>query len=280
MMVRHLVAMTAAGAALVLTTACGADSEANTAPEGVVAAPSGLVEQGTLTYGTAASFPPFEFKEGGEPTGFDIEMGQELAHAMGLRPSILDIDFDGLIPALQGGRIDIINSAMYINDERAQEVDFIPYMKIGEALLVRDDSDVQIEDVPEDLSGLTVAVTRGAIGETYMNDFNDELEAAGLEPMTVMTLPNNQDALAAVRSGRADAFDTSTPGAAYTISQTDDIRHEATFALDTQIGIAVRKGDDEIKAAVTSALEEFVSSGKYAELMEKYDLPAESNLFE
>lgn len=265
-------------AAAVVLAGCGDSS--STAREGTVAAPDGLADGSSLTYGTAATFPPFEYKENAEATGFDIEMGAALADSMGLDPKIVDIDFDGLIPALGGRRVDIINSAMYINDERAEVVDFVPYMKIGEALLVKKGSEAtSITNLPEDLSGRTVAVTRGAIGEKYMNDFNDELDDAGLPPMKVMTLPNNQDALAAVRSGRADAFDTSTPGAAYTLSKSDEFEQTAIFALDTQIGIAVRKGDASMKKAVEAALKEFVDTGKYADLMKKYNLPTDGSLF-
>ena len=269
-----------ASAALVLGGCGNGDPSEPEAREGAVPAPDKLVDSGFLTYGTAATFPPFEYKKDSQPTGFDIEMGAALAEAMGLKPKIVDIDFDGLIPALGGGRVDIINSAMYINPERSKQVDFVPYMKIGEALLVKKGSDAKsIKTLPQDLSGRTVAVTRGAIGEKYMNDFNDELKELNLPPMNVMTLPNNQDALAAVRSGRADAFDTSTPGAAFTLSQSDEFEQTATFALDTQIGIAVRKNDVSMKEAVEAALKDFVDSGKYEQLMDKYNLPSDGSLF-
>jgi polar amino acid transport system substrate-binding protein len=271
---------TVIAAAAMLLASCGGTGGGDTgSAKGSVSPPKKLAHQGSLTYGTAASFPPFEYKEGSEPTGFDIDMGRQLAAELGLKPQALDIDFDGLIPALKGGRVDIINSAMYMNPERAKEVDFIPYMRIGEAMITRKDSPVSIKSVPNDLSGLTVAVTRGAIGETYMNSFNKQLQANGKPVMKIMTLPTNQDALAAVASKRADAFDTSTPGGAYTISQSPDMKQQATFALSTKIGIAVRKGDTSMRDAVRKALKKFVASGGYDKLMKKYNLPAQGTLF-
>jgi polar amino acid transport system substrate-binding protein len=265
-------------AAIATLCACTSTSE-EAAPSAVIAPPPGLVEDGYLTYGTAASFPPFESKDNTELVGFDIDMGKQLAEYLGLRTRVLDIDFDGLIPALQGGRVDIINSAMYINDERAKVVDFIPYMKIGESLIGKTDANVSVAKLPDDLSGKTVAVTRGAIGEKYMNDFNGQLTAAGKPPMTIMALPNNQDALLAVQSGRAQLFDTSTPGAAYTISQgAGKFEVLSTFALDTQIGIAVPKNKPELKAAIEAAVRRFIDSGKYDGLVGKYNLPADSKV--
>jgi polar amino acid transport system substrate-binding protein len=247
-----------------------------------VAPPEGLVEPGSLTYGTAASFPPFEYQnpEAGGITGFDIDMIEVLAVYMGLNPDPLDMDFDGLIPALKGGRIDIINSAMYIKPEREEQVDFVPYMTIGEAIVVPAGNPEGVSELPEDLSGLDVAVTRGAIGERYMVDFNEELEAMGMPPMNIMTFPTNQDALLAVHSGRADAFDTSIPGAAHLNQERPgEFEVAATFDLGTKIGIATRKGDEEMQRAIQEVLQMFVQSGEYERLLDKYGLPQEVNYF-
>jgi polar amino acid transport system substrate-binding protein len=247
-----------------------------------VAPPEGLVESGTLTYGTAASFPPFEYQnpEAGGITGFDIDMIEALADYMALNPEPLDMDFDGLLPALKGGRIDIINSAMYIKPEREQQVDFLPYMTIGEAIVVPAGNPEEVSELPNDLSGLDVAVTRGAIGERYMVDFNKELEEMGMPPMNIMTFPTNQDALLAVHSGRADAFDTSIPGAAHLKEERPgEFEVAATFDLGTRIGIATRKGDEDMHRAIEEALQIFVESGEYERLLEKYGLPQEVNYF-
>jgi polar amino acid transport system substrate-binding protein len=265
--------------AAAVLSACSSSDDDAPPPAAVITPPPGLIEDGSLTYGTAASFPPFESKDGNDLVGFDIDMGKEIADYLGLRTQVLDIDFDGLIPALQGGRVDIINSAMYMNEERAAAVDFVPYMKIGESLVGSSDDNVAISDFPEDLSGKTVAVTRGAIGETYMNQFNDELSAAGLPQMTVMPLPSNQDALLAVQSGRADLFSTSSPSAAHAIAKSGDkIEVAGTFALNTQIGIAVPKDDPELKSSMEQAVQRLIETGKYDELLEKYNLPEDSRL--
>lgn len=272
-------AIASAAAVALLLSACASQAETPVG-EADVEPPAELVSAGTLTYGVAATFPPFEYKDGTELAGFDIEMTKDLAATMGLNVAPMDMEFDGLIPALNGGRIDVINSAMYITPERAKQVDFVPYVLVGEAVVTPEGNPHDVSELPEDLSGLTVAVTRGAIGETYMNDFNDELEADGLDPMKILALPSNQDALLAVQTGRADAFDTSTPGAAHTLSQQPGKYEVAgTFDVGTKVGIAVPKGDTETKEALEAALQIFVKSGGYDDLLAKYNLPAESNYF-
>lgn len=275
---RGLAAVAGLIAGVIALTGCSATSAGDTpSASAVVKAPTSLVSGGAFTYGTAATFPPFEYQEGGTDTGFDIDMGKALAESMGLTPKATDLDFNGLIPALKGKRLDVINSAMYINDERSKQVDFVPYMQVGEALLVPKGNDKDIKELPGDLSGRTVAVTAGAIGETYMKEFNEQLEKDGKKPMTIMSLPTNQDALLAVSSGRADAFDTSTPGAAYTLTkQAGKFEIAADFKIGTKIGIAVRKGDTSMKQAVQAALDELVKSGDYERLMKKYNLPSSS----
>lgn len=208
-------------------------------------------------------------------------MMEALADYMGLEVDVLDIDFDGLIPALHGGRIDIINSAMYIRPEREEQVDFVRYLLIGEAIVVPSGNPKGIAELPQDLSGLDVGVTRGAVGERYMEEFNGQLEDLGLPPMNIMTFPTNQDALLAVHSGRADAFDTSIPGAAYLNEERPgQFEPAATFDLGTEVGIATRKGEKDMQRALSEALQIFVEEGGYHSLLEKYNLPKEVSYFQ
>lgn len=277
-MLRHgLVLATATVLAIAGWSAVGAQAEPRVSP------PEQLVASGKLTYGTAATFPPFEYQDPatGQLVGFDIEMMAALAEYMGLEVDILDIDFDGLIPALQGGRIDIINSAMYIRPEREEQVDFVRYVIIGEAIVVPSGNPHGISELPQDLSGLDVAVTRGAVGERYMEEFNAELAELDLPLMNIMTFPTNQDALLAVHSGRADAFDTSIPGAAHLEAERPgEFEVAVTFDLGTEVGIATRKGDEDMQRALSEALAIFVEEGGYHELLKKYALPEEVSYFQ
>lgn len=265
--------------ALVLAS-CGGGSGPDANKEERVTPPTNLVMDGKLTYGTAATFPPFEYRDSnGNLTGFDIEMVAKLAEYMGLEVEFLDMDFDGLIPALKGGRIDIINSAMYIKPEREEQVDFVPYLVIGEAIIVPKGNPQNIGTL-DDLCGKTVAVTRGAIGEVYMTKQNEQCKEKNLPDMTILALPTNQDAMLAVAQGQAAAFDTSIPGAAHLLQQRpDEFEVATTFDLGTRIGIAVRKGDTEMRRAIEEAMRLFVEEGHYEKLLEKYNLPPESNLF-
>ena len=87
---------------------------------------SGCVEEteNKIIIGTSADYPPFEYVEGGEIVGFDIEMVTILLENLDYTVEVQDIGFDSLIPSLQSGKIDVIAAAMTITDERDQQIDF------------------------------------------------------------------------------------------------------------------------------------------------------------
>ncbi|MBN8942747.1 MAG: ABC transporter substrate-binding protein [Rhizobiales bacterium] len=241
---------------------------------------SGLVTAGKLTYGTAATFAPFEYTIDGRLTGFDIDFIEAIAKKLSLEPVPLNLEFRGLIPALQGRRVDIINSAMYINPARSEQVDFVPYMKIGQQMVVRRGNPLGIRG-RDDLCGRKVAVTLGGIQETYARQDAERCKTAGRPDLTVMTFPTAQDSALSVRQGRADAYYESTAGVAKIVLERADIFEAVgqVFEFGTQIGIAVRKGDTATAETIAAAIRQVAADGTYKRLMEKYNLPPEGSLF-
>lgn len=269
---RRMAGLTLAAVLAVATAAPGLAED--------VPAPSKLASSGELTYGVAATFAPFEYSEEGELKGFDIEMGAALAEKMGLEVNARNMEFAGLIPALQSGRLDIINSAMYIKPEREEQVDFVRYMTIGNEIVVPAGNPKGISS-RDDLCGLRVAVTLGGIQESYAREDDEKCKAAGKDGVEVLTFPTAQDSALAVARNRADAFFNSTPGATMQVTARPDTYEIVgeTFAADTFIGIAVRKDDAEMKKAIEAALEAIVADGTYDALIEKYKLPPTVSLF-
>ena len=235
---------------------------------------------GKLTYGVAATFAPFEYSQDGKLTGFDIELGTAIAAKMGLAPSPMTMDFAGLIPALQGTRVDIINSGMYINAKREEAVDFVPYLKIGNQIVVKKGNPEKITS-RGDLCGKRVAVTLGGIEETYARQDVARCKDAGKPELSVLTLPTAQDSALSLRQGRADALYDSTPGAVKLETELPDVFQITgeSFENGTRIGIAVRKGDTAMRDAVAKAIQAIVADGTYAKLMAKYNFPADLALF-
>jgi len=241
----------------------------------------GIVEAGALTYGVAATFPPFEYQKDGVLTGFDIDLIEAVSKKLSVAPKPMNMEFQGLIPALLGGRIDLINSAMYINPQRSEQVEFIPYMTIGEVILVKAGNPSGITGRDDSLCGKTISVTLGAIEETYARQDVERCKASGLGEVTVQTLPTGPDTVTSVVQGRADAMFTSTPSAAEMLEgMAGQIEISGgEFDANTSIGMAVRKGETALHAAIEAAVKEVVADGTYDALLEKYKLPASVNPF-
>ena len=91
-----------------------------------------------LLVGMELAYPPFEMRdERGEPAGVSVDLARALGAALGLPVEIQNLPFDGLLPALKTGKIDLILSSMTATPERAQSIDFSePYLQTGLCLLV------------------------------------------------------------------------------------------------------------------------------------------------
>ena len=128
----------------------------------------------TYVNGIDANYPPFSFVgEDGNPTGFDIEAMNWIAAKMGFEVKHQPMDWDGIIPALLAGKIDMVCSGMSISPERAAQVAFSdPYYTISKLIVVKDDSDMSAEQA---LNGkIRLGVQRGTNEHAYLEQMQQD----------------------------------------------------------------------------------------------------------
>jgi len=216
--------------------------------------------QEALRVVTDATFAPMEFVKDGKRTGFDIELVEALAVAMGRKVEWIDIDFKGLIPALVSRRADIAMSAIYITDERRKVVDFSdPYFAGGLVVLTTKAGPIKSL---KDLEGKKVTVQVGTKSVGYLKDNYPKVERVEVE--------KNQEMFNLVEIGRADAAVTGKP-AAKVFAQAKPALHVLAEQLTTEdYGIAVRKDAPEIREAVNAALKKIKADGTYDKLVNKW----------
>lgn len=194
---RRFLASTLVGALLTvgLTTACG-----NSA--GTDSTEAGGGSQGTLVMATSADYPPYEFVEtaGGteEIVGFDIDIARHIASELGYDLEITNMDFSGLIPALQAGRADFVMAGMTPTEERQQNVDFSEIYYDAQQTIVFP-AQIGIA-TPADLSGKRVGVQLGSIQEELAKELT-----ASIEGMEIAPLNRINEIIQELRSGRIDA---------------------------------------------------------------------------
>ena len=241
--------------------------------------PLPLVDAGKLTWGVAATFPPFESMVDGKMVGFDVDMVEAMTAKMKLTSVPSGIDFKGLIPAILGGRIDAIVSAMYINPERSQVIDFIPYLKVGNQLLVAKGNPAHITS-QDDLCGHKIVVPVGTVYEKEAQAHAADCDKAGKPALTIMSLTSTAVGALAIKEGRAEVLIASTPTCAALIKESPDAFETAgpVFENSTLLGIGVSKDKPALKEALDTAFKAIVADHVITDLIKKYGLPSDSAL--
>lgn len=221
--------------------------------------------QETIRAVTDATFPPMEFVKDGKRTGFDIELVEALAGAMGKKVEWIDIDFKGLIPALQAGRADIAVSAIYITPERAKVVDFTdPYYAGGLVVMTKKDSPVK---TLKDLDGRKVSVQVGTKSVNYLKEHYPSVQRVEVE--------KNQEMFNLVQIGRAEAAVTGKPAAKLFAQSTTDLTVLNEQITTEDYGIAVPKNKPELTRDLNAALQKLKADGSYQAIVNKwFEAPA------
>lgn len=250
---------------------CLAPAQAQTAlMQGVT-----TVQKGVLTVGDDVTYPPYAyFNDAKVPSGFDPEFSRLIAQKLGLKPNIIDTRFSDLILSLRAGRLDMIASALYVNPRRAKQVDYIPYIKTGTAIMVLDPSKLDPK-TPEDLCGLRVANIKGSSWRPKVLKLSDTVcKAQGKGAITMLEYPTSPEALLALKSRAADAMMEDIAVSHEMVrKESGQIRITSPELIyPIVIGLGVSKDNPKLKAALTQALDETRKSGQYQALLKKYGL--------
>jgi polar amino acid transport system substrate-binding protein len=184
---------------------------------------------------------------------------------MGKKVEWIDIDFKGLIPALQAGRADIAVSAIYITPERSKVVDFTdPYYAGGLVVLTKKDGLVK---TLKDLDGRKVSVQVGTKSVNYLKEHYPSVQRVEVE--------KNQEMFNLVQIGRADAAVTGKPAAKLFAQSTTDLTVLADQITTEDYGIAVPKNKPELTRGLNEALQKIKADGSYQAIVNKwFEAPA------
>lgn len=240
----------------------GSNSGSSNTSESSSASSYTLVTPGTFTVGSDTSFPPFESMNGSTPEGFDVDLAKAIADDLGLQLKYDTYKFDTLIPTLKaGGKFDVIMSAMTINDERKQEIDFSdPYIDSNQSIAVKKDSSFKSAD---DLKGKKIGVQSGTTGQQWAKD--------NLTGSTIVAFDDTLAAFAALQAGKVDAVVNDLPvSAALVKDESRGLKLIQEIPTGEQYGIGVAKSNPELLKAINASLAKLKSNGKYDEIYKKW----------
>jgi polar amino acid transport system substrate-binding protein len=231
---------------------------------------SPLIQQSgkkVLRVGTSPDFPPFEYidEKTGEVVGIDIDLVKALANKLGYDVQIIQMDFDGLIPALLNKQIDVIASGMTITEERAQIVAFtVPYWRADQAILVHKDSSYEFKSL-DDLVGKTVGVQSGTTAQLMLQDFVNETG----KNINIKIYSSYVLAVQDLENGNTDAVVVDSP-VAKMFENVRNVKITGIIQTNENYGFAVRKEDAELLNKLNNALKEFLNSAEWQAILQKY----------
>lgn len=237
------------------------------------------IEDGKLLIGMEAGYPPYNWTQNDDSNGgvtirgssdyangYDVAVAQIVADELGLELEVIKIEWDGLIPALQADKIDLIAAGMSPTPERAEAIDFTnPYYTVQFAMLVMKDGEFAEANSINDFEGATVT---GQLS-TLHYDLLDQLKGAKVD----QAMPTFPAMRVALESGKIDAYVTEIPEALSATAANDKFKYvelNPSFELaeeETQISMGVKKGNP-LLGEINKILDT-IDEDQRAEIMEK-----------
>ncbi len=218
-----------------------------------------------LKMATNAYFQPYEYYDGTEMVGIDVEIAKAIAEKMGYELVISDIEFDSIITEVTEGKVDFGMAGMTITDERLESVDFtISYASGVQAIIVKDGSPITSAD---DLSNedYKIGVQKGTTGDTYAcDDFNTD------DKIRVTQYATGNEAMLALKKGDIDCIIIDNePAKALSAANEGTKVLDSTYA-DEDYAICVKKGNNELLDKLNAAILELTQDGTIANIVAKY----------
>jgi lysine-arginine-ornithine-binding protein len=227
-------------------------------------------EDKPLRMGVEGAYPPFNFvNAAGKVEGFDVDIGDALCAHLARRCEWIVVPWDGLIPALQAGKFDVLMSSMTITAERRRQVLFTKPYYFSYGMMIANKGSGLIFTT-EGLKDHTLGVQAATTHEAWLRDrFGDAIE--------LHAYPSSDDMFLDFQNGRLDAVFAEAPAmvpwmeANGGVKAYEQIGENITDpALGTEIGIAVRKDDARLAGQLDAALDAIIADKTFAGIAKKY----------
>ncbi|WP_062465115.1 ABC transporter substrate-binding protein [Demequina soli] len=229
--------------------------------------PQDIKDRGTLRVAMETTYAPAEFlaADGQTPVGYDVEISEAIAAALGLDAQIESAAFDSIIPSI-GSKYDAGISSFTITPEREQVADMTSYLSVGEAYAVQAGNPQGVD--ASDLCGTTVAVQTGTVQQDEANQMAADCKDAGGDALTVLNYDSQADAATNVVGGKADVLFADSPIIGYAVTQTGGQLEQLgdAFATASQ-GIVTAQGSATTQAIAT-ALQGLMDDGTLKEILD------------
>ncbi|MBO4837182.1 MAG: transporter substrate-binding domain-containing protein [Clostridia bacterium] len=231
----------------------------------VSAAAGGVLDKakaaGKIVMGTEATYPPYEYlDDNANFAGCDIWLAQQIADALGLELEIQDMDFDGIIPAVQSGLVDLGIAAFTKTPERAEVIDFSDLYETSAQLLVVKTGNADVYSTKESMAGLTVGAQQGTI--------QSQLIEKALPDSTLFELKTYPELALETINGNIVGFVVDYAVGMSMITSSDGALEASNFAFtpeEASFGkaVVIAKGNEDLVAAINEVITKVLEDGSY-----------------
>ena len=229
------------------------------------AAPASLLEKiqqsGKLVVGTEAQYPPYEFKDlDASFTGCDMWLAQQIADSLGVELEVVDMAFDGIIPAVQSGQVDIGIAAFTKTPERAEVIDFSDLYETSNQLLIVKSGNANLYSNKEALAGQKVGAQKGTIQSQLIQSALPDSELFELEkyPALALEVQNGNIAGLVVDQAVGESLVATSDGG-LEVANFTFTAEEASFGK----ACIIAKGNESFVEAVNAVIDQVTSDGSY-----------------
>ena len=218
----------------------------------------------TLTMATNASFPPYEYWDGDQMVGIDVEIAEAVCAEMGYELDKLDMDFNAIINAVTSGKADFGMAGMTVTEERQQSVAFsISYATGVQSIIVKEGSPIaSYDDLAAEGATYKVGVQMATTGHIYAEDeFGTD---------RVVLFDNGNDATMALKNGKVDCvIIDNEPAKAYVAVNEGLVILDSAYAVE-DYAACFAKDNTELVEKFNTALQKLIDDGTVAEIIGKY----------
>jgi polar amino acid transport system substrate-binding protein len=280
---RQLLGALLAAATALAIAACGGSSSGGSSTGGGTTAAGGSSSGSGKTYvvATSADFPPMSFRsteKASQVVGFEVDMLKSVMGHLGWNYKLVTSDFNGLIPSVQSGRVDMVVSDVYNTAERQKVVDFVDYLENSFAVMVSGKNKAKVHSYM-DVCGQSLGVLTGSAPELEIaRAASKKCTAAGKKKITIRSYPAVAQELPQINNGHLFAILEEYTSLAYTQKKTN-----GKFAVafpdpnTTKVGIVVKQ-KSPLESKLRSAMQWYLSSPDYKQQAQKWGIQSKSLL--
>lgn len=273
----------AIGIAALLLSACGSESlGGDSGPTGAGPTvtsdsaladklPQSIKDKGTIVIGTDASYAPNEFldADGKTVVGYDVDLFNAVAAKFGIKTEWVPADFDGIITGVTAKKYDIGISSFTINSKRLGQATMVSYFSAGTQWATRAGNPKQVD--PDNACGKTIAVQTGTVQEE--EDLPARQAKCGDNKIKILPFKGQDEATAAVASGRADAMLADLPVTVYAASQSAGKLETLGEQYDAApYGYVLPKDQTDFGKGIVEALTQLKAEGAYDQIGKKWQV--------